>query len=71
MTEFKEEEFDRLFHVNVKSLFQSAQVCIPYMVEHGGGVFVNTSSSGNPRPRPEGSWYGATKAALTNVVSLP
>jgi len=66
-TEFTEDEFEALFRINVKSIFQSSQVIIPYMKDHGG-VFVNISSSGDPRPRPEGVWYGATKAAVSNVI---
>jgi NAD(P)-dependent dehydrogenase (short-subunit alcohol dehydrogenase family) len=69
-TEFTEEEYERLFRVNVKQIFQSSQVIIPYIVKHGGCVFVNTSSTGDLRPRPDGVWYCATKAAVSNVLSL-
>jgi NAD(P)-dependent dehydrogenase (short-subunit alcohol dehydrogenase family) len=70
-TEFTEEEYERLFRINVKSLFQSSQVIIPHLAKNGGGSIINISSSGDPRPRPEGVWYGATKAAVSNVLSHP
>jgi 3-oxoacyl-[acyl-carrier protein] reductase len=66
-TEFTDEEYERLFRINVKGIFQSTQVIIPYFQKQGGGVFVNMSSSGDPRPRPFGAWYCATKAAVSNV----
>ena len=66
-TEFTEEEWERLFRINVKSIFQSSQVIIPHLAKNGGGSMINISSSGDPRPRPEGVWYGATKAAVSNV----
>src|ERR1700683_2409388 len=38
MLEVEEAEFDRIFAVNVKSIFLTAQALIPHMREHGGGV---------------------------------
>jgi len=41
-----------------------AQNIIPYFVEQGGGFFVNTASTGDARPRPDGVWYCCTKGAV-------
>ena len=39
-----EAEFDRVYAVNVKSLYWSVQAFVPYFREQGGGVFVNIRS---------------------------
>ena len=38
MTEVTEEEFDRIFAVNVKSIYLMARATVPHFREHGGGV---------------------------------
>src|ERR1700684_1119075 len=50
--EVEEAEFDRIFAVNVKSIFLAAQAFIPHMRAHGGGVFINVGSTAGLRPRP-------------------
>ena len=45
LMEVEEAEFDRIFAVNVKSLFFTAQAFIPHMRAQGGGVFVNIGST--------------------------
>ena len=45
LMEVEEREFDRVFAVNVKSVFLTAQAFIPHMREHGGGVFINVGST--------------------------
>ncbi|KEF54942.1 uncharacterized protein A1O9_09385 [Exophiala aquamarina CBS 119918] len=67
-TEYTEEDYERIFRINVKSLFQSSQVVIPYFQKQGGGAFINMSSAGEIRPRADGVWYCATKAAVTNAT---
>ncbi|KAH8169679.1 enoyl-(Acyl carrier protein) reductase domain-containing protein [Sarocladium implicatum] len=60
--------FDKLFTLNVKTIFISAQVVAPVMLEQGSGAFVNISSTGYTRPRPGMSIYNATKAAVANCT---
>lgn len=67
-TELGEDEFDRLFRINVKSLFWSTKVVVPYFVDSSRpGSIVNISSTGAIRPRPNLAWYSATKGAVTTV----
>jgi NAD(P)-dependent dehydrogenase (short-subunit alcohol dehydrogenase family) len=47
-----EEEFERVFEVNVKSIFHSVRAVVPIMKEQGGGSIINISSIGSVRPRP-------------------
>ncbi|OQV07873.1 hypothetical protein CLAIMM_12232 [Cladophialophora immunda] len=64
--EVEEEEFDRLMRINVKSLFWSCKVIVPYLQARGeGGNFVNLSSTGASRPRPGVTWYSTTKGAVS------
>jgi 3-oxoacyl-[acyl-carrier protein] reductase len=63
-----EDEFDRMFRVNVKSIFHFARAAIPVMRERGGGAIINIGSTAGLRPRPGLTWYNATKGAV-NLVS--
>lgn len=63
-----EDEFDRMFRVNVKSIFHFARAAIPAMRERGGGAIINVGSTAGLRPRPGLTWYNATKGAV-NLVS--
>ena len=58
-----EEQFDRVYAVNVKSLFWSARHCIPVFRKQGGGVFVTIASTAGVRPRPGLTWYNGSKGA--------
>ncbi|WP_133650752.1 SDR family oxidoreductase [Paraburkholderia flava] len=59
-----ESEFDRVYAVNVKSLYWSVQEFVPYFRERGGGVFVNIASTAGVRPRPGLVWYNGSKGAV-------
>ncbi|MGB3721070.1 MAG: glucose 1-dehydrogenase, partial [Hyphomicrobiaceae bacterium] len=58
-----EEEFDRIFAVNVKAIYLSALFCVPEMEKRGGGVIINTASTAGVRPRPGLTWYNGSKGA--------
>lgn len=68
MLDVSEEEFDRVFNVNVKSIFHVANAIVPHMRARGGGVIVNIGSTGGIRPRPGLTWYNGSKAAV-NMLS--
>jgi 3-oxoacyl-[acyl-carrier protein] reductase len=59
-----EAEFDRVYAVNVKSMFHSAQACVPVFRKNGGGCFINIASTAGIRPRPGLTWYNGTKGAM-------
>lgn len=59
-----EDEFDRIYAVNVKSIYLTAQHIVPYFRKAGGGVFVNVASTAGVRPRPGLVWYNGTKGAV-------
>jgi len=62
-----EAEFDKILAVNVKSIFLSVSVVMPYMVERKSGVFLSTSSVAGTRVRPGQVFYGGTKGFLNTV----
>ena len=66
--EVTEEEFDRMFRVNVKSIYLFVREVAPVMRDGGGGVILNVGSTAGTRPRPGLTWYNATKGAV-NLVS--
>ncbi|EAS33627.3 short chain dehydrogenase [Coccidioides immitis RS] len=68
--EVTEDEFDKIIAVNVKSIYQSVAVVVPYFVERKSGVFLNTSSVAGTRVRPGQVFYGGTKGFLNTVWSF-
>ncbi|MGS1117644.1 SDR family oxidoreductase [Castellaniella sp. UC4442_H9] len=67
MLEVSEAEFDRIYAINVKSIFLSAQSFVPHFRRQGGGVFVNIASTAAIRPRPGLTWYNGTKGAVVTT----
>lgn len=63
-----EEDFDRVFAVNVKSIFHMIKTVVPKMREIGGGVILNIGSTAGIRPRPGLTWYNGSKGAV-NLLS--
>jgi 3-oxoacyl-[acyl-carrier protein] reductase len=69
MLQIDEATFDRVFAVNVKSIYHMTQAVLPLMRERGqGGSIVNIGSTAGIRPRPGLSWYNASKGAV-NLLS--
>src|SRR5256886_3790105 len=68
MLDVDEATFDKVFAVNVKSIFHMAHAVIPLMRERKQGVILNIGSTAGLRPRPGLTWYNASKAAV-NLVS--
>jgi len=66
--EVTSDEFDRVFNVNVKSIYLSVLATVPQMKKQGGGSIINISSTGSTRPRPGLVWYNASKGAVTNAT---
>jgi len=62
--EVSEAEFDRVYSVNVKSVYLSAIHAVPVFRKRGGGCFVNIASTAGVRPRPGLTVYNSSKAAV-------
>ena len=65
--EVSEAEFDRVYAVNVKSIYLSAQHVLPVFRERGGGAFVNIASTAGVRPRPGLTVYNSSKGAVITL----
>jgi 3-oxoacyl-[acyl-carrier protein] reductase len=63
MLDVTEAMFDRIYRVNVKSLFLSARHVVPHFRAQGGGVFITIASTAGVRPRPGLTWYNGSKGA--------
>ena len=68
MTEVTEEEFDRIFAVNMKSVFLTARHGVPLMKEQGHGIILNVASTAGLRPRPGLAWYNTSKGAMITAT---
>ena len=62
--EVTEAEFDRVYAVNVKSIYLSAIHALPAFRRLGGGCFVNIASTAGVRPRPGLTVYNSSKGAV-------
>ena len=68
MLDVSEAEYDRVFAVNVKSIFHMTRAVVPVMRKQGGGTIINIGSTAGIRPRPGLTWYNASKGAV-NLMS--
>ena len=68
MLNVTEEFFDRLFAVNVKSIYLSAMHCVPVFRRQKSGCFINIGSTAAVRPRPGLTWYNGSKGAVILIT---
>ena len=58
-----EDEFDRVYATNVKSIFHMVSAAVPRL-KGRGGTMINIGSTAGIRPRPGLTWYNSTKGAV-------
>ena len=63
LLEVTEDEFDRVYAINVKSIFHMVSAAVPRL-KGRGGVMINIGSTAGIRPRPGLTWYNSTKGAV-------
>ncbi len=56
-----EDDFDRIFAVNMKSIYLAAREVVPRLKARKAGVILNMASTAGVSPRPRLSWYNASK----------
>ncbi|QGA15979.1 hypothetical protein EYB26_003646 [Talaromyces marneffei] len=65
-TSVTDADFDLVMNVNVKSIYLSTDVIVPYFLDNNRpGVFIQISSTAAIRPRPGLTWYNASKGAVS------
>jgi 3-oxoacyl-[acyl-carrier protein] reductase len=62
------DDWDMVFAVNVRGLFQVTRACLPLLREAPGAAIVNLSSIAGLRPGPQPFPYAASKAAVANLT---
>ena len=66
-----EDDFDKCYAINVKSIYLSTIHAVPIFRAQGGGSFINIASTAGVRPRPGLTWYNGSKGAvITTSKSL-
>ena len=66
-----EDEFDRCYAVNVKSIYLATVHAVPAFRRNKGGAMINIASTAGLRPRPGLTWYNGSKGAvITTSKSL-
>jgi 3-oxoacyl-[acyl-carrier protein] reductase len=68
LLDVSEADFDRVYAINVKSIFHMTRAIVPLMRRAGGGVILNIGSTAGIRPRPGLTWYNGSKGAV-NLMS--
>jgi 3-oxoacyl-[acyl-carrier protein] reductase len=63
-----EDTFDKVYAINVKSIFHMVHAVVPQMRAQKSGVILNVGSTAGMRPRPGLTWYNSSKGAV-NLMS--
>jgi len=68
MEEVSDEDFDKVFSVNCKSVFLTAKHIVPIFKSQRSGVILNVASTAGVSPRPHLNWYNASKGWMNNAT---
>ncbi|WP_169545502.1 glucose 1-dehydrogenase [Sneathiella aquimaris] len=68
MFDVDEETFQKIYDVNVKSIFLTTKSVVPVMLEQGGGNIINIASTAALSPRPGLVWYNSSKGAVVTMT---
>ena len=68
MENVSEADFDRVFAVNCKSVYLTAQAFVPEMKARGSGTILNVASTAGVSPRPRLNWYNASKGWMNTAT---
>lgn len=68
LEDISEEDFDRVLAVNAKSVYLTAREIVPLMKSAGTGAILNIASTAGLSPRPNLSWYNASKGWMITAT---
>ncbi|MEM0949876.1 MAG: SDR family oxidoreductase [Pseudomonadota bacterium] len=68
MEDVPEDQFDRVFAVNAKSVYLTACAIVPMMKSTGRGSILNVASTAGVSPRPNLNWYNASKGWMITAT---
>ncbi|MEP2028433.1 MAG: SDR family oxidoreductase [Paracoccaceae bacterium] len=63
-----EDDFDRVYHTNMKSVYFTARALVPHMKERNFGAILNVASTAGVSPRPKLNWYNASKGWMITAT---
>ncbi|MCR9213551.1 MAG: glucose 1-dehydrogenase [Proteobacteria bacterium] len=66
MFDVEDDTFQKIFDVNVRSIFLTTKAIVPHMMEKGGNI-INIASTAALSPRPGLTWYNASKGAVVTM----
>ncbi|MDE4133191.1 SDR family oxidoreductase [Phaeobacter sp. QD34_3] len=68
LDQVSEEDFDRVFNVNMKSVYLTARALVPHMKSRETGAILNVASTAGVSPRPNLNWYNASKGWMITAT---
>ncbi len=68
LEDISEDDFDRVYRVNIKSVYLTARALVPHMKKRGQGVILNVASTAGVSPRPRLNWYNASKGWMITAT---
>ena len=68
LEDVSEDDFDRVYNVNMKSVYLTARALVPHMKERGAGAILNVASTAGLSPRPNLNWYNASKGWMITAT---
>jgi 3-oxoacyl-[acyl-carrier protein] reductase len=68
MEDVTEDDFDKVFAVNCKSVYLTSKHIVPLMKAQGSGAILNVASTAGVSPRPRLNWYNASKGWMNNAT---
>ncbi len=68
LEDVSEADFDRVFNVNMKSVYLTAQALVPHMKARKTGAILNVASTAGVSPRPRLNWYNASKGWMITAT---
>ena len=63
-----EVDFDRILAINAKSVYLTAREIVPLMKARKRGAILNIASTGGVSPRPNLTWYNASKGWMITAT---
>jgi 3-oxoacyl-[acyl-carrier protein] reductase len=61
LDELSDDAFDRIAAVNMRAIYLMSKAFVPAMKTQGSGAILNIASTGGVSPRPNLTWYNASK----------
>ena len=68
MEDVSEDDFDKVFAVNCKSVYLTAKHIVPVLKKQGSGAILNVASTAGVSPRPRLNWYNASKGWMNTAT---